>query len=53
MNHVISIAKLVAAFGLALGAHTTLPEPYGAILGAIVAAAAVLARSPLEAKPSA
>jgi hypothetical protein len=49
MNKITSIAKLVAAFGAVLGAHAALPEPYGAIFGAIVAAATYLARSPLDA----
>jgi hypothetical protein len=49
MNNVKTIAKLIAVFGAAIGAHAVLPEPYGAIFGAIVAAATYLARSPLDA----
>lgn len=48
MSNVTSIAKLIAAFGAVLGAHAALPEPYGAIVGAIVAAATYLAKSPLD-----
>lgn len=52
MNKVKSIAMIVAAFGASIGAHLSLPEPYGSVLAAIIAAAAVLAKSPLESKAS-
>lgn len=50
MSTAIAIAKLVAAFGSVVSAHALLPEPYGTILGAVIAAAAVLAKSPLDAR---
>lgn len=48
MGRLKSIAKIVAAAGAIVGAHFALPETYSLIVEAIVAAAAVLARSPLE-----
>jgi hypothetical protein len=53
MKRVTDIAKIIAAVGAIVGAYSALPEPYSVIVQAIIAAAAVLARSPLEAKPGA
>jgi hypothetical protein len=50
MNKFKSIAKLIAAFGAVLGVNAVLPEPYGVIAGAIVAAATYIAKSPFAAE---
>jgi hypothetical protein len=48
MRRVKSIAKVVVAIGAILGAHFALPETINIVVEALVAGAAVLARSPLE-----
>jgi hypothetical protein len=45
-----AIAKLIAAFGAVLGVNAAMPEPYGVIVGALVAAAAYIAKSPFAAE---